>query len=262
MPMKKLIIISNLEDSDARQEDIALGDLLKKHFEVKVLDFFDDQIFSQECLFLIRNIWGRADESERMQSIYQNFEKRGIKYSVPFIGKGDQKGKRYLIDLYNLGYQVIPTFDDCTKALQIKSTEYLLKPIYGGSSKGIISVSKENLSGAFDKQKYIIQPKLEFASELSFFFVDGVFQYALKTKNSRWDLEIYTPTLEEFSLAQKFIRWNNLKGIQRIDFLKTNDNKLLLLEIEDWCPYLSLLDVENFPAEALAMAITWSMNSL
>lgn len=260
--MKKLIIISNLEDSDARQEDIALGDLLKKHFEVKVLDLFDDSIFSQECLFLIRNIWGRADESERAQAIYQNFEKRGIKYSIPFVGKGDQKGKRYLIDLYNLGHKVIPTFADYAKALQIKSTEYLLKPIYGGSGKGIISVSKENLSDAFDKQKYIIQPKLEFASELSFFFIDCVFQYALKTRNSRWDLEIYAPTPEELALAQEFIQWNQLQGIQRIDFLKTNNNKLLLLEVEDWCPYLSLLDVDNFPAEALAAAIAQSMNLL
>lgn len=260
--MNKLIILSNLEDFDAKQEDIALGELLKKYFEIKVLDIFDDEIFSQECLFLIRNVWGRSGGSERMRTIYQDFEKRGIKYSVSLTGKADQKGKRYLIDLYASGHKVIPTFDNCTKALLLGSTEYLLKPIYGGSGKGIISVSKETLSDTFDKQRYIIQPKLEFTSEVSIFFVDSAFQYALKTKGSRWDLEVYTPTPEELSLAEKFVRWNPIAGIQRVDFLKTNDDKLLLLEIEDSCPYLSLLDVKNLPTEAFIPAIAESINHL
>ncbi|TSC84456.1 MAG: hypothetical protein G01um101417_262 [Parcubacteria group bacterium Gr01-1014_17] len=257
--MENVTIISNLKNKDSRSEDIALAKLLDKYFRTEVLDLFDDSIFSKNSFFLIRNVWGCFNGSERMLKIYHNFSRRNIYHNNRFIGMGDQKGKRYLVKLYNTKYQVVPSFNNYEKALRQDSKEYLLKPIYSGSGKGIVSVPTNHLKQYFDAKKYIIQPKIKFASEISFFFIDNNFHHALKTKGGRWDLELYFPTAEESSLAYQFVEWNPMTGIQRIDFLKTYTNKILLLEIEDWCPYLSLLDVKDFPVSNFVSVVVKSI---
>ena len=46
---------------------------------------------------------------------------------------------------------------------------------------------------------------------------------------------------KELKLAKEFAKLNNnYYGIQRIDFLKLENNELLLTEIEDIAPYLDL----------------------
>lgn len=44
----------------------------------------------------------------------------------------------------------------------------------------------------------------------------------------------------------KFIEWNRIEnGIQRVDACRTRDGKLLLVELEDLNPYLSLLELDR-----------------
>lgn len=46
--------------------------------------------------------------------------------------------------------------------------------------------------------------------------------------------------------ASKFIRWNSIRnGIQRIDACRTKDGQLLLVELEDLNPYLSILELDE-----------------
>ena len=46
--------------------------------------------------------------------------------------------------------------------------------------------------------------------------------------------------------AQKFIKWNGIKnGIQRVDACRTQDGRLLLVELEDLNPYLSILELDE-----------------
>ena len=43
-----------------------------------------------------------------------------------------------------------------------------------------------------------------------------------------------------------FIDWNTIdKGIQRVDACRAKDGRLLLVELEDLNPYLSLLEVDD-----------------
>lgn len=45
-------------------------------------------------------------------------------------------------------------------------------------------------------------------------------------------------------MLQSFIEWNNLDhGIQRVDACRDENDQLLLVELEDLNPYLSLLDI-------------------
>lgn len=131
---------------------------------------------------------------------------------------------------------MLPTVDD-----------YVMKPIYGGSGIGIQVVKRSELS---EKRIHdcIIQPLTRFKQEISFYFIDGALQFALETRDpsKRWELVPFQPRLEQIRIAQNFVEWNTLPyGIQQIDFGLTESGELLLMEIEDWCPYLSLLEIDE-----------------
>ena len=53
-------------------------------------------------------------------------------------------------------------------------------------------------------------------------------------------------TEDDIAFAKRFIEWNTIKrGIQRVDACRTKDGRLLLVELEDLNPYLSLLEVDE-----------------
>ena len=92
----------------------------------------------------------------------------------------------------------------------------------------------------------MVQPFIHFEYEVSFYFIDKDFQYALYApdKEKRWELKKYIPTEEDLAFAKRFIDWNQLDwGIQRVDACRSEQGELLLVELEDLNPYLSLLEV-------------------
>lgn len=65
-------------------------------------------------------------------------------------------------------------------------------------------------------------------------------------KSQRWNLKRYHCTDEDIAFAESFIHWNDINnGIQRVDACRTRDGKLLLIELEDLNPYLSLLELDE-----------------
>ena len=92
------------------------------------------------------------------------------------------------------------------------------------------------------------KPAIDFQYEVSFYFIDNKFEYALYApdKSKRWILKEYNCTDEDIAFAGRFIEWNTVThGIQRVDACRTNDGELLLVELEDLNPYLSILDVNE-----------------
>lgn len=86
---------------------------------------------------------------------------------------------------------------------------------------------------------------MKFISEVQFYFIGTKFEYALEFKPTKIpiypDAVPYIYSQEELEIAMSFAKLNKgLNGIQRIDFIKLEDGKLLLLEIEDSSPYLDL----------------------
>lgn len=89
----------------------------------------------------------------------------------------------------------------------------------------------------------LVQPRIAFTYEVSFYFVGRTFHYALyaPSRDTRWNLEPYRPTAADLRFAQRFVDWNTIDhGIQRVDACRTPDGDLLLVELEDLNPYLSL----------------------
>ena len=108
----------------------------------------------------------------------------------------------------------------------------------------------------------LIQPQVDFEYEVSFYFLNNKLEYALYApdKSRRWDLKRYHCTDEDIAFAKSFISWNDISnGIQRVDACRTRDGRLLLIELEDLNPYLSLLELDEKTRETF---VTDMVNAL
>lgn len=243
-----LLLLTNQQNSDP-QEDLFLANFLINKYQVSMVHPLKVNKYEDSVdIILVRNIWPTIDHLEEYRTMNRRFIQKNLKvYNSP-LGSGDIVGKEYLIQLWKKGYPVIPTICNVNELHMLPTVDdYVTKPIYGGSGIGIQVVKRSELS---EKRIHdcIIQPLTRFKQEISFYFIDGALQFALKTRDpsKRWELVPFQPTLEQIRIAQNFVEWNTLPyGIQRIDFGLTENGELLLMEIEDWCPYLSLLEIDE-----------------
>ncbi|GAA3494831.1 hypothetical protein GCM10019016_019310 [Streptomyces prasinosporus] len=180
----------------------------------------------------------------------------------PLTGRGDMAGKQYLLDLSAAGHPVIPTVDRPHDLhLLPEARRYVVKPRLGADSMGLRVVPAAEVRDLVDGG-VLVQPHVDFAYEVSFYFVDHDFQYALHTPDPdrRWQLEPYEPTPEDLEFARHFIDWNTLDhGIQRVDACRAPGGELLLVELEDLNPYLSLDALDETGREAFVAAVTASL---
>ncbi|MFI9155338.1 hypothetical protein [Streptomyces sp. NPDC053367] len=184
------------------------------------------------------------------RAAYDDFRERALREGVrvynPLTGKADMAGKQYLLDLTAEGHPVIPTVDSAAGLDRLPPAErYVVKPKLGADSIGLRIVSADaagDLAGLCDGT-VLVQPHIDFAYEVSFYFVDHGFQYALHAPDParRWELVPYEPTAEDLDFARGFVAWNGLEhGVQRVDACRAPGGELLLVELEDLNPYLSL----------------------
>jgi hypothetical protein len=233
------------------EEDLYITSKLKDHFNILIghphqaIDFLEIA-----DLIIFRNTGSILGYQENFHRFLSAVENKNIKTFNSFDGKADIRGKQYLVDLTSMGYNVIPTIESIENLEKLGAHEnYIVKIKNGADSIGMEILSKEELLNKNPKDK-LIQPLIDFEYEVSFYYLDKTFQYALYApdKNKRWELSEYNPTSEDLEFADKFIKWNNINtGITRVDACRCTDNLLLLVELEDLNPYLSieLLSVEN-----------------
>lgn len=156
---------------------------------------------------------------------------------------GREINKQYLFDLQEEGYAVIPSAININGIDRLGDPEkYVVKLMNGADSVGMEILNKDELLAA-NPQGKLIQPYINFQYEVSFYYLNNTFQYALFAPNKakRWDLKNYDATPEDLGFAGKFIKWNNLeRGITRVDACRLQDGSLLLVELEDLNPFLSI----------------------
>lgn len=258
----KILILSNKEN-DEHIEDIYLAESLKKDGNIVDLAWvdYDEQLDEKYDVIIRRNTW--VEEFEQIERfaklnklLEDRLEKKNIK-TVNLVGL-DGKGKKYLIEFMKKGFSVIPTFDNVEDALnKTNSNEYILKMEDSyGSGLGQLVVKKEKLVEEF-KEGYLIQPKLKFKSEIQSYFVGNKLMYVFEYIPSKYpnypDPISITLTEEQKNIACSIANESGLKvGFQRIDFIRLENDDLLLLEIEDNSPHMSLEELdENFRDKVL-----------
>lgn len=225
-------------------EDIHLSAALRETFAVGLchpLDAVD--LMGDFDVVVVRNTGPVIHYPEAYERFRRAAREAGTKVFTQLSGKADQVGKDYLLELFAAGYPVIATVDDLQDLGRLPEiARYVVKPKLGADSVGLQILDRGELHRA-DLSTMLIQPEVSFAYEVSFFFVDRTFHYALHTPDPRvrWGLEHYEPTPADLAFAQRFVDWNDIDhGIQRVDACRTDDGELLLVEVEDWNPYLSL----------------------
>jgi len=234
------------------EEDLYVTAELRKDFDLAICHPKDIEAFEDDVdLIVFRN----AGPATNFAEAYDAFRKRIVSKQLntynSFNGKGDMNGKEYLIELTDEHYPVIPTID-CLDNLQMLGDveKYIIKPKDGADSIGMEIVHKDELFTKVDasNEQTLIQPLINFSYEVSFYYIDQEFQYALYAPDpdKRWVMEVYEPTAEDLAFAEKLLEWNNLHwGIQRVDACRNESGELLLVELEDLNPYLSLLDLNE-----------------
>ncbi|MFF3644000.1 hypothetical protein [Streptomyces sp. NPDC002564] len=252
-------------------EDIHLTARLREDFDVALCHPLDAAPLMETGAFdtvVVRN----SGPVIHYQAHWDDLRERAARTGTPFYnrltGKADMVGKQYLIDLTAAGHPVIPTVDDPRDADRLPAADtYVVKPKAGADSIGLEFVPRAALADlppAPGGAGLLIQPRIDFTYEVSFYFVDDSFQYALYAPDPdrRWHLERYEATEDDLAFARGFVEWNAIgHGIQRVDACRTRGSgALLLVELEDLNPYLSLDLLDERTREAFVTALKASLH--
>ncbi|MFI5814060.1 hypothetical protein ACIA7S_24305 [Streptomyces sp. NPDC051643] len=247
-------------------EDVFLTSRLREDFDVAVCHPLDAAaLMTGFDAVVVRN----SGPVLHYQAQYDAFRRRaladGVRVYNQLSGKGDMAGKQYLLDLTAAGFPVIPTVDRAGDLHRLPDVDtYVVKPKLGADSIGLEFVSRDGLAElSYDDR--LVQPRIDFRYEVSFYFVDRTFQYALYAPrpDRRWDLEPYEATGRDREFAQRFVDWNDIAyGIQRVDACRAPDGELLLVELEDLNPYLSLDVLAPAARDAFVARVKTSLRGL
>ncbi|MGW3044709.1 hypothetical protein ACWC9T_32785 [Kitasatospora sp. NPDC001159] len=240
-------------------EDIRLSARLREDFDVALCHPLDAvALMDAFDVVLVRNSGPVLNYRAEYEAFRSAALERGTRVYTQLTGRADMAGKQYLLDLSAAGYPVIPTVDRAEDLARLPVVpEYVVKPKLGADSIGLRIVSRDQLD-ALTYDGVLVQPLIRFAYEVSFYFVDDAYQYALHAPDpeQRWRLERYEPTAADLEFAHRFIAWNTVEhGIQRVDACRTPEGELLLVELEDLNPYLSLDLVDEAAHEAFVGAL-------
>lgn len=226
------------------EEDLYLTERLKDHFDL-LLTNPQQALSFLHCadLVVFRNTGPVMGYKAYFTQFVQAVQAKDILTFNSFDGKADRRGKDYLLELTRDGHPVIPTVENLSEIHQLGTPEkYIIKLKDGADSIGMqVLTKKELLQTTLHDQ--LVQPLIPFVYEVSFYYLDNQFQYALYApdKTKRWDLVPYEPTADDLAFAERFIYWNNMaRGIVRVDACRLPDGRLLLVELEDLNPFLSL----------------------
>lgn len=246
--MKTILYLTDLYyKASARnyyEEDLFITSKLKEHFNLLIGNPQQAISYTDTVdLIVFRNTGPVLGYYDYFQKFLEAVKQKNLISFNSFDGKADIKGKQYLLDLYKLDFPVIPTIEHLSELDSLGNPKkYMLKLKNGADSIGMQMLSKDELIGA-DLTEKIIQPFVDFNYEISFYYINDKFQYALHApdKTKRWVLKEIEATPEDLKFAEKFLKWNNMThGITRVDACRLEDNSLLLVELEDLNPFLSL----------------------
>lgn len=247
-------------------EDIFLTSRLRERFDIALCHPRDAAaLMANFDAVVVRNSGPVIEYPDEYAEFRRQAEATGVKAFTELNGRGDQAGKRYLVELFELGYPVIPTIDRAADIERLPTVdEYVSKPVLGADSVGMRFVPRADLA-SLDWRDQLVQPRIDFEYEVSFVFVDHDFCYAVYARDParRWELQPYDPTPADLKFARRFVEWNAIDhGIQRVDACRTRAGELLLVELEDLNPYLSLDRIDPAARDAFVTRMADAIDRL
>lgn len=241
------------------KDDMILQNAFKKDGHSTLLEniCYDEKLDMEYDVIIRRNTWvsstnDTSDLYENNQALIKRLENKKIK-TVNLVGL-DGKGKAYLCDLFQDYESVLPTVKSINDFNLLPIAEkYAIKDIKSfGNGLHQKFVTRDEVEKNYIEGD-IIQPFMKFKAEIQCYYVSDKLMYCFEYTPSKYpnypEPRLIELTEEEKELADTFARYSNLKhGFQRIDFLKLEDNSLLLMEIEDHAAFMNL---QRLPQELL-----------
>ena len=255
--MKKynILILSNPNDIYAKEDEM-LAESFEKDGQNVLMQWvdYDEKLDDEFDIVLRRDTWVQEESQVPKYEKYTNILKKRIKdkpiKKVNFY-EVDSKGKEYLIEYYKKGLPVIPSTDNLEDAKEFKNyDEFVLKPLNSfGSAIGQKIVKAENLEKEFENG-LLLQPKMKFKSEVQCYFVEDELMYTFEFIPSKYpdypDPLVIDLNDKEKEVINKFVKETDVKvGFQRIDFLRLDNDDLVLLEVEATAPFMDLIMLEE-----------------
>ncbi|MGW9421001.1 hypothetical protein ACWGSU_06370 [Streptomyces koyangensis] len=246
-------------------EDTWLAARLREEFDLALCHPLDAKALAGSFdAVLVRNSGPVLHHQEAWDAFRAHALATGLRVYNPLTGKGDMAGKGYLLDLTTAGYPVIPTVDRADELHRLpEASSYAVKPVAGADSIGLEFLPREEVAARL-VGSVLAQPRVDFRYEVSFFYVDREFRYALHAPDPgrRWELVPYEATPADLAFAGRFVEWNGLAhGVTRVDACRTREGQLLLVELEDLNPYLSLDLLREEEREGFVAALKRSLRA-
>ncbi len=201
---------------------------------------------------------------------------RGKKVNHPSVMR-ENLDKKYLIELLDAGYPVVPTVDitgQCIEHVQqlrfSESDEVIIKPrVFGEGGKGVVKLSElssEDLERRLGSA-HIAQPLMSeiYEGEVSLVFLGNYYSHALRKKSTSGSFKInftlgakyepVQPTEEEVKLGQSIItHYGDENHLVRVDLIRTSSGPRIM-EVERINPaaYTLSLGIGKEFTESLAI---------
>ena len=248
--MTRILILSNMIGSGLKDDT-----LLKNSFEEdgNIVDLkkinFDEKYDDQYDVIIRRNTWVSTEE-DTIQLYQDNLKLidrlKNKKVKTVNLEGLDGIGKGYLCELFKNNASVIPTISSINDFDKLPvCSKYVVKTIKSFGNGLFQKVVAANDVKEIYNEGDIIQPFMQFKSEIQCYYVGQKLMYIFEYTPSKYP-HYPEPTMinfndEEIKIADEFARYSNLKyGFQRIDFLRLEDDRLLLMEIEDHAAFMNL----------------------
>jgi len=244
-------------------EDVWLAGRLREVFDVATCSPLDAvALMDRFEIVLLRNTGPVLNYPQQYAALREHARRTGARLVTDLGARADALGKSYLLELTRAGAPVIPTIDRREDlGLLPGQGDLMVKPLLGADSIGMHVVGRDALPA--DLTGLLVQPLLDVDHEVSYVYVDHQFLYAVRTRDSRWQLEPFDPEPDELAFAQWFVDWNGVEhGVQRVDACRTRDGRLLLVELEDLNPYLSLDVLDEATRHRFVRALIESLQTV
>ncbi len=248
----RIAILTSFKEDCTEEDYILSKSFAKDGHKVDLLDFPAPINIKNYDLILLKNAWLLDEKTYRTYfDELEKFTKKIKSSNCKLISSQDgnlnfdKNGKKYLVDLFEKGYNVVPTIDNIKDIDKLPVVEkYIKKPYIAYDGFDMEIVNRDELKN-LTLNNEVLQPKLKFISEVQLYFINNAFQYALEYTPSKWP---DYPTPHEFKPPQKYIdqakeiiELNNAScSFNRVDFLRLNKEEMMILEFADTNPNLSL----------------------
>lgn len=190
----KIAILTNFADECSLEDFILSKSFAEDGNQVDLLNFpAKKNVLKSYDIIILKNAWDLNEKTYRNyfkeeQKFYDFIKKTKLFLINAFDGELQftKYGKNMLVDLFKKGYNVVPSINNINDFhLLPKSDKYIKKPAIGYDGFDMEILNFEQASKANLKNE-ILQPKLDFKSEVQMYFVNDEFQYALEYIPSKW----------------------------------------------------------------------------